>query len=371
MTMLSTILAASDGGSFWMPSQASTVAGEVDSLFYLILYICYFFFFLIVALMVGFVWRYRFRKGQPEDVGAPAGHSTALEMLWTIPPTIIVLFIAWKGFRGYMDMAVPPPNAYEIQVTGQMWNWAFKYPNGHIDTTLHVPKDTPIRLVLDSVDVIHSLYIPHFRLKRDAVPGRFNRFWFTATMSQGERDSSGKWVNGFPVYCAEYCGTSHSEMVTEAIVHPNRQMFEDWLADASRWSDKMTYQERGAQIHQMFCVACHSVDGTAGTGPSWKNAFGATHPLADGSNVTVDEDYIRESIYYPQRKVVAGYPAGGMNSFLGQLSEEDVKAVIWYMKSISDNFDKSLLPSAPPEAAGSPAPGSAAPGTAAPAAPGS
>lgn len=338
-----------------MPEQASTVAAEVDWMFYVILYICYFFFFLIVVMMLGFLIKYRHRQGVP-DHPAPAGHSLALEMLWTIPPTIIVLFIAWRGLRGFMDMSVPPPNAYEIQVNAQMWNWAFTYPNGTTVSELHVPKDTPIRLVLNSADVIHSLYVPEFRVKKDVVPGRFNKMWFQATEARGELDSTGKkYINGFPIYCTEYCGTSHSEMLSQVIVHPTREMFDDWLADASVWTDKMTPQARGEQLFGMYCKACHSVDGSKNTGPTWLNAFGSERALADGSRQVADEDYIRESIYYPQKKIVAGYPAGQMNSFLGQISEQDIGAIIWYMKSLSENFDKSLLPTKPPalEEAGS------------------
>ncbi|HRK31920.1 MAG TPA: cytochrome c oxidase subunit II, partial [Tepidisphaeraceae bacterium] len=338
--MLNAILAQSKGATFWMPEQASTVAAEVDWMFYAILYICYFFFFLILVMMLGFVLKYRHRSGAV-DHPAPAGHSLALEMLWTIPPTIIVLFIAWRGIRGFMDMAVIPPNAYEIQVTGQMWNWSFTYPNGTTVSELHIPKDVPVRLVMNSTDVIHSLFVPEFRSKKDVVPGRFSKMWFQATEARGEYDAAQKkWVNGFPIYCTEYCGTSHSEMLSQVIVHPTREMFDDWLADASVWTDKMTPQARGAQLYGMYCTSCHSVDGSSNTGPTWKDLFGADRAFTDGSQSKADEDYIRESIYYPQKKIVAGYPAGQMNSFLGQINETDVGAIIWYMKSLSDKFDQ-------------------------------
>jgi len=342
--MSNSILAQAVGKTFWMPEQASTVAAEVDWMFYVILYVCYFFFFLIVVMMLGFLFKYRYRKGAPEHP-APPGHSLALEMLWTIPPTIILLLIAWRGFRGFMDMTVAPPNSYEVQVNGQMWNWAFMYPNGVTPTfaapspneltipELHVWKDQPIRLVLNSTDVIHSFYIPAFRVKKDVVPGRFNKMWFQATKA-GE----------YPVYCAEYCGISHSEMRAKVVVHPNKKMFDDWLAEASIWLPKMTYQERGRILHGQYCSSCHSIDGSKNTGPSWKNLYGEEQAMADGSKAIADEEYVRESIYYPQKRIVAGYPAGQMNSFLGQLAEDDVRALTWYMKSISDNFDKSLLP---------------------------
>lgn len=360
LNMFEPLLAASKGATFWLPEQASTVAPKVDWLFYFILYLCYFFFFLIVVMMLGFVIKYRKRPGA-EEHPAPAGHSMALEMLWTIPPTLIVLYIAYVSINDYMDMTVPPPNCYEIGVEGQTWSWSFVYPNGVRPTAptppnptdvaipeLHVWKDQPVRLVLSSSDVLHAFYIPAFRVKKDAVPGRFNKMWFQATEA-----------GTFDVYCAEYCGQSHSEMLAKVVVHPTKEDFDIWMKEASIWSDKFTYVERGQQLWGMYCKSCHTIDGTANTGPTWKNLWGATHGFADGSSFpytsdegftspNVDENYIRESIYYPQKKITAGYPAGQMNSFINNLTEEDVKAVTWYMKSLADNFDKSQLPTKPP-----------------------
>lgn len=325
--------------TFWMPPQGSTVAAEVDWLFYFIMYLCYFFFFLIAILMFWFAWKYRYRPGVAKPPPPPS-HNTALELLWTVPPLFVVLFIAYKGFTGYMDMVVPPANTYDIQVTGRMWNWTFMYPNGHIDPVLHVPKGVPVKLTLASEDVIHSLYVPNWRLKKDAVPGRYNQYWVEATQA-GE----------FDVYCAEYCGRDHSKMITKVVVHETPEEFALWLADASKWQDKLSYPQRGAQLYaQRGCNSCHSVDGTANTGPTWKNLWGKSHAMADGSSVTVDEDYIRESIFYPGRKLVAGY-SNQMPSYLGQLAEDDVLAIIWYIKSLNDSFDKSLLPMTPPLAA--------------------
>lgn len=334
--MLHAMLASSTDATLWMPQQSSTVAGSVDFLFHFIMYVCYFFFFLIAALMFGFAIKYRHREGVA-DHPAPAGHNNLLEMAWTVPPALIVLFVFWHGFRNYMNMAVIPPNTYDITAQGQMWKWTFQYPNGHIDETLHVPVNQPVKIITTSSDVIHSLFIPDFRTKKDAVPGRLNTHWFQATIP-GE----------YPIYCAEYCGTNHSEMLSKVVVHENRKMFDDWLADASKWQDKLTPQARGAQLWaQRGCNACHSIDGTKLVGPSWKDIFGRTEHLADGSTITVDENYLRDSIFYPGKQIVAGYP-NQMPSYLGQLAEDDVQALIWYMKELTENFNKSQLPTKPP-----------------------
>jgi cytochrome c oxidase subunit II len=320
------------GPTFWMPPQGSTVSGEVDSLFYFVMYLCYFFFFLIAVVMFWFAIKYRYRPGVAKPT-PPASHNTALEMLWTVPPLFVVLFIAYKGFAGYMDMHVPPPNTYDIQVTGRTWNWSFMYPNGTVTPELHIPKGVPVKFTLTSDDVIHSLFVPNWRLKKDAVPGRYNQYWVNATVA-GE----------FPIYCAEYCGRDHSQMVAKAVVHETPQMFADWLKDASVWEPKVSFPERGQKLYtQSGCASCHSIDGSKNTGPTWKNLFGRQEQLTNGQTVTADENYIRESIYYPGRVVVAGY-TNQMPSYLGQLSENDVTAIIWYVKSLTDNFDKGQIP---------------------------
>ncbi|MEX1310786.1 MAG: cytochrome c oxidase subunit II, partial [Candidatus Sulfomarinibacteraceae bacterium] len=210
-----------DGSSFWMPPQVSTVAQGVDWLFNFILAISVFFFLLIVVAMVIFVIKYRHREGQGAEESP--SHNMALELTWTVIPLILVVVIFVFGFKGYLDMSTPPSNAYEILVEGQKWNWSFTYPNGYIDSNLHVPVDRPIRLVMSSQDVIHSLYIPAFRVKMDVVPGRYAKAWFEAT-EPGEYD----------LFCAEYCGTSHSDMIAHVVVHPVGE-FETWLEKASNF----------------------------------------------------------------------------------------------------------------------------------------
>jgi cytochrome c oxidase subunit II len=243
-------------------------------------------------------------------------------------PTVLVLMIFYYGFRGYLQMSVAPPNAYEIQVNASMWNWAFTYPNGYVSNELHLPLTMPVRLVLSSNDVIHSLFIPQFRLKKDAVPGRYNRFWVQAT----ERSPT----EGFDIYCAEYCGQGHSKMLTRAFVHDPAE-FNKWLEEASKWETRMTPVEAGKMfVEKTGCVQCHTLDGNASNGPTFKDLFGKQEPMADGSTVTVDENYIRESLYEPAAKVVKGYTVQ-MTSYKGRLKEKDVDAVIQYLKTISSH----------------------------------
>lgn len=182
-TVMHAILAQVQSKYFWLPRQASTVAGSTDELFNVILYICIFFFLLVTFLLLLFVVVYRHKRGVKRDVSA--SHSMTLEITWTVIPSIIVVFLYYYGFKEYMNLAVEPPNSYTVTVTGRMWQWSFDYPEGHSDNELHVPVNVPIRCVLQSDDVIHSLSIPDFRVKKDVVPGRYNRTWFQATYADG------------------------------------------------------------------------------------------------------------------------------------------------------------------------------------------
>jgi cytochrome c oxidase subunit 2 len=312
--------------SLYLPPRASTVAPEVDWLFNTILAIIAFFCLLIFALMVAFSIKYRHRPGGLG--GASPGHSTALELTWTIIPIIIVLTIFYYGFRGYLKMTVVPPNAYEIQVRSWMWGWGFVYPNGVESPELHIPKDRPIRVVLTSEDVIHSLYIPAFRVQKSSVPGRFNRFWFEATKT-GE----------YPIYCAQYCGTNHSEMLSKVVVH-DPAGFAQWMEIASNPEKQagFTPVKAGEQIYRgRGCAQCHSIDGAASTGPTFKNLFGHEVQLASGGSVTADENYLRESIVNPQAKIVKGFQPV-MPSF-ANMREREIGWVIDFIKSKSDSFN--------------------------------
>lgn len=212
------------GSSPWLPPQGSSVAPEVDWAFNFVFYVSLFFFALIVGLMVLFVIRYRRRKGYvPKD--APKSH-LGVELVWTAIPFVVVAAIFWVGFETFLDMATPPDENYEISVVAQKWFWTFEYPNGHVDGELHVPVDRSVLLTLRSEEpegqsaVIHSFFVPEFRVKMDVVPGRYNKTWFKATRP-------GTYV----LLCTEYCGTGHSDMITNVVVHEPGG-YEKWLREA-------------------------------------------------------------------------------------------------------------------------------------------
>jgi cytochrome c oxidase subunit 2 len=336
--MLNAILGVASN-SFWMPERSSsTVSADVDGLYYFIFYLSLFFFLLISFMLVAFIIKYRHREGgKPHEPAA--GHSTALELTWTIIPTVLLLVVFYYGFRGFLDMMVEPPNSYEVLVTGTQWNWTFTYEGQYVsdDGKLHIPVNTPVRFVLSSNDVIHSLFLPAFRLKKDVVPGRYNRFWAQATET-GESD----------IYCAEYCGIKHSQMLSNVVVETPAE-FEKFIERIKDWTKTKTPLQAGEMLYNTRgCAQCHSIDGTAKIGPTWKDMFGSQVPIVGKGNVVADEDYIRESILYPNAKVVQGFqnPSGGsqMSSFLGQLNDNDIMAIISYMKSISVHFKGDLTP---------------------------
>ena len=312
---------APEPGSFWMPPQAATAARQVDPAFAFIYWVSVFFFVLIVALMVYFVLRYR-RRREGEAVRGGVTHNTALELTWSAVPLVLVVIMFYMGFRGFLDIINPPANAMQVHVLGQKWLWSFTYPNGHIDTELHAPVDTPVELILSSNDVIHSFYVPAFRIKRDAVPGRYNRIWFEATQP-GE----------YLALCAEYCGTQHSDMLARVVVHEPGE-FRAWLDEASDPFKTRTLAEVGALLVMKRCAGCHSVDGSAHVGPTLKGSYGRDTQFADGTRGVADDNYIRESILYPQRKIVAGYDPV-MPTFKGQLNDREILAIIEYTKELS------------------------------------
>jgi cytochrome c oxidase subunit 2 len=312
------------GAGFWLPRQGSTGAARVDHLFQAVTGISIFFFTLITVLLVYFVWKYRARPGHTAQPSFD--HNQRLEITWTVIPVIIVIWLFWEGFAGYLDLQTPPESAYEVQVLGQKWKWLFTYPNSVVDDDLHVPPDEPVRLVMTSQDVIHSLFVPEFRIKRDAVPGRYEKAWFQAP-EPGE----------YQIFCAEYCGTSHSAMLAKVIVHRTRSEFQKWLEDAGNFIEKLPPEklwEGGQKLYnQRGCKQCHSIDGTAGIGPTFKGIWGHGQALAGGGNAVVEENYVRESILNPQAKVVAGFEPV-MPTYQGRLKDKEITAIIEYLKTL-------------------------------------
>jgi len=308
--------------SFWLPPPDSTTSGAVDPLFYFLLWLSVFFFVLIAVLMVLFVVRYRHRPGH--EPGESAKHNTALEITWSGIPLVLVIGIFYFGFTGYMEMRLPPREAYEIRVVAQKWTWIFKYPNGTVSEELHVPVSQAVRLVMESKDVIHSLAIPDFRVKMDVVPGRYTKTWF-----QAEPEAVGQHL----LLCTEYCGTGHSDMAATVVVHEPGG-FEKWLADADKFMEGLEADERGQILYRRHgCQGCHSTDRTAKTGPSFQGIYGKTHSFSNASPAEVNEEYIRESILDPSAKVREGY-TDKMNSYKGQLTDDEIWDLIEFIKSL-------------------------------------
>lgn len=310
-----------------MPDQASTYASDIDWVFYFTYWASAIATILIVAAMILMVVKYRRRPGHKAQP-SPA-HSTALEMTWTLIPSVVFVLIFYWGFKGFMDIATPPDYPYEIQVTGFQWGWNFQYPNGAESNELHMPVDRPVRLILQSNDVIHSIFVPAFRMKKDIVPGRYNSIWVEATM-EGE----------FELYCAEYCGTSHSKMITKAVVH-NAGSFDKWLDEAAEWVSKTPPVEAGKKLwDQKGCKQCHTFDGSKSTGPTFKDMFRKSgRTLRDGTTKVADENYIRHSIQDPGADVVAGY-----DNVMPKISikDQEITAIIEWMKSISVDAQKPM-----------------------------
>ena len=339
--------------TFWMPTGASTIAPGVDLTLEVINWICYVFFAIIVALMVYFVAKYRHRKGERFRTEYPH-HNTPLEIGWSVLPTIIVIGIFVVGFRSYLDIYTAPKNAFDIKVTAQKWGWTFQYPNGAQSNDLYVPSGKPVRLVLRSNDVLHSLYIPDFRVKRDVVPGRYTYMWFqcdhpTGVPSGEVRDPNAKLVAGpldaaqrHALFCTEYCGTGHSKMNRYVYVL-DEASFGQWMTKQAQWIDEIPEEElffkAGPTLYQR-CAQCHSLDGTNGIGPSWKGIVDRvkSYPMVgEGKKYATYQDYVRTSILAPGDYVVPPY-ANAMPTFKGQLNDKAIDAVIGFMEHL-DDFD--------------------------------
>ncbi len=304
-----------------LPEQASSLASSFDRTFYIIYYISLFFFGgVMLAIVIFSILHYRRAREERPPV---VKESKLLELTWVIIPSILVIVAFTLGFKNYVKARISPPPAYEIKVTGFQWSWKFEYPDGTTSVNeLYVPVNRPIRLLMSSTDVIHSFYVPAFRLKYDVLPNRYTTLWFNA-VKEGE----------YSIFCAEYCGTSHSGML--ATLHVvSQEAFDNWLASAGGPPEGMSLVEYGAQLYQQFaCFTCHTTDGSKSIGPTFKGLFGKEEVLEDGTTVVVDENYLRESILDPQAKIVKGYPSV-MPSYQGQINDRQLTALIEFIKSL-------------------------------------
>ena len=347
-SILSTLLATPTPGkpaNFWLPKQASTVAESVDLTFDLITWICYFFFFGISGILIYFVIKYR-RKGH-EVVAQGPTHNTPLEIIWTVIPMILVVIIFVVGMRGYLNLREAPEGCYEVQVTAQRWSWTFdhtKYGATQV-AELTVPVGKPVRLLMTSKDLLHSLWIPDFRVKMDVVPGRYTSLWFEATA-----------VGDYNLNCAEYCGMDHSKMFAIVHVVPEKEFEPRMIKLASEYEEMSIGQLPAYAINRLYnrCQSCHSLDGTSGTGPSFKGLWNRvksgdvtftsgeklSNLLGDNTEYGEPENYIRTSLVNPQGHIVKGY-LGSMPSFQGQLKEKQITAIIEMFKHLNEVTDEA------------------------------
>ena len=301
----------------WFPEQASTVAGQVDALFLFLVAVTVVFSGLIFFLVFVFVVKFR-RKAEDERPQAIHG-SLPLELLWTIIPLGITMVIFVWGAHLYFAMTVPPAAAMEVYVVGKQWMWRLQHPGGQREINeLHVPMNRPVKLTMTSEDVIHSFFVPAFRVKRDVVPGKYTSIWFQAT-KPGE----------YYLFCSQYCGTSHAVMGGRIVVMEPAD-YERWLAGGVAAESLAAAGER--LFTRLGCSTCHRADGT-GRGPSLVGKFGKTQRLTTGDSVPVDETYVRESILNPQAKLVTGY-APIMPTFKGLVTEDGLLQLIAYIKSL-------------------------------------
>lgn len=308
-------------GTF-MPEQGTQIAKEVDSLYAFLVIVSAISCFILIGGMIYFAVKYK-RKGT-SDKTPYITHDTRLEILWSVVPLIIFLLVFAWGWIIYHDMRSMPENALEVNVTGKQWAWTVEYKNGVKSTDLVVPINKDVKIILASEDVIHSFYVPSFRIKQDAVPGMYTALWFRAEK-----------LGEFYVFCTEFCGTNHSGMVTKLKV-VSQADFDKWLIDESE-TGTLPLAQRGAKYFQTrACASCHNVDNDAlKVGPALWKKWGVDQEFADGSKAKFDENYVRQSVLEPQARIVKGFPKPSpMPSYQGQLSESELSALIEYIKGL-------------------------------------
>ena len=319
--------------SAWFPPEASTTAAHVDLLVYFLLAVCGSVGLLVAVLMIYFCIRYRRRPGAGRPARTQASH--ALEWFWTIVPLFIFMGIFVWGAVVYVDAYHAPPDSIPVYGIGKQWMWKFQHPEGQREiNTLHVPLGRPVHVLLTSEDVIHSFFIPAFRVHMDVLPNRYTSVWFQAT-KPGE----------YHLFCSQYCGTNHAGMV--GIVHVMEQHeYEAWLSLHAEGSLAL----EGRKVFLKYrCISCHSA--TAGArAPVLEGLYGNIARLNTGRSVVADDAYIRESILDPGAKIAAGWE-NIMPTFRGQISEEEIYALIAYFRSLQRGQTPRRVEEYPPPTA--------------------
>jgi len=304
------------------PERASALAWQVDGLYFLLIAVSAFFTLLIFALIFLFAVKYR-RSVHPHAVQIEG--SLPLELAWTlIPLGICMIFFAW-GSLIYFQEARPPKGAMEVYAVAKQWMWKFEYEGGQRDINqLHLPVNRDVKMIMSSQDAIHSFFVPAFRIKADVLPGRFTTTWFRPTK-----------VGTYHLFCSQYCGTDHSGMIGQVIVM-EPAAYQAWMSGGA---SSGTLASNGQQLFQQLgCATCHRFD-TQGRAPNLTGVFGKPVLLEDGRTVIADENYIRESILIPGAKIVSGFKPI-MPTFQGQVSEENLMALVAYVKSLAQAQQK-------------------------------
>lgn len=311
-----------------MPEVASVQAIPIDWMWNIQVIAMCFLFSLIFVPMVYSLFVFRRREGDTSD-GMHVEGNTTLELLWSTVPLVAVVVFSVLGAQNLSETIRRNPSAMVVKVVGIQWSWRFEYPPDPvsglavISDELHLPVDKPVLLQMTSTDVIHSFWVPEFRVKQDVVPGRLTELSITPTEE-----------GGFVVRCAELCGTSHAFMEKPVIISTQEE-FDAWFAEQLEISAELAATPEGhgqLLVAQNGCAACHSINGAAGLGPTWAGLFGSEVELTDGTTVIADEAFIRESIEHPQAKIVSGFESQQMPQYT--FSDEELDALVAYIKTL-------------------------------------
>jgi cytochrome c oxidase subunit II len=299
------------------PEQASTAAGRVDALYFFLIAVSLFFIVAIFTALLFFAARYRRRPGVERKPYIP--NDVRLEVAWIVVPLFLALVMFAWGAALFHDTSRAPSDAIEVHVIGKQWMWKLQHPDGPRELNeLHVPTGRPVKLVLASEDVIHSFFIPAFRVKMDVVPGRTTTMWFEATKP-----------GTYHLFCAEYCGTGHSRMVGRVVVLEPRA-YQEWLSGMAGGASPV---EQGRRLFERLgCGTCHN-DQPGARGPDLRGLYGSRAGFEGGGSAVVDDNYLRESILDPNARVTAKWPPV-MPAYRGQINEEGLLALIAYIKSM-------------------------------------
>lgn len=303
----------------FMPPQATQIAKDVDSLYAFLLYASLISFILLIGGMLYFAFKYKRKEGQKS---AYIPHNAFLEFIWSFVPLVIFMVVFVWGAVIYWDMRNPPEDSFEVHVFAKKWAWEFKYKSGK--TTfgeMVVPLNRPVKLIMTSEDVLHSFFVPSFRIKQDVIPGRYTSLWFEAN-KEGD----------FQIFCTEYCGAGHSMMLAKVKVIPPKE-FDQWLQKGEVMPTSLAEQGE-ALYNSKACMGCHTLDGASRVGPTFKGLFGSKKTFDDGSSGVADEVYLRESILNSNAKIVKGFAKGQMPVYQGQLNDKQVTALIEFIKGL-------------------------------------